>query len=478
MKTAIKKHLRFLHHPFKVPGKAHLFFLFFLISVSAHSQVFITPAGRQISGFKNMYKANSEAMYINPAGLGVLDTNHTKLHFFQPGFNSHSEVLDRETVNKLTFSHKEIGEIEKTDFLEMLKDEPLTFNTGMEINWLTFFAGSPKVGGISLAIREEIKTAFELDYSTVAFLLMGREGLEQLGSVATIPIPDRWNNGFINFRHYRSIDLGYGRSIFRNENTALYLGVGVNKLFGMGYLDHAIEANNSLGQATFSEFYTIKFADFETGGDWVSKLTSSVGSGMAYNGGVIANFRLNESSLIIGASLLNVGSIKWKRKIINAKTQTLHIGNDRYQTGLESYNFEDQIDYLFEAFNYEKADDIIIKEKLPGQIRINGIYDYDNNLMFNLDLLSDLGSTAFKNKQTAVVASLGWTPLKDYLPVRLNSGLLFHTEYKVRVPFGISFQLGSRITALSISTNDLITLFNPKNNPLTSLSISFIGIEL
>lgn len=453
-------------------------FLVFFVSLSAYSQVFVTSGGRQISGSTNIYKGNSEAMYINTAGLGVLDTNRMKIGFLQPGYNSHSESMSRGIVNRLTFSNKEFGEVEKLDFLDLLSDQPFNFNTVFEINWLTFYAGSPMMGGISAGLRDEIKAVSELDASTVSFLLLGRNVLDFAGGFFNTPIPGSWDSGFINFRHYRHIDLGYGRALIRDENSGFYIGAGVSKVFGIGYLDHEIELNNSIGNAAFSDFYTIKFADFETGGKWSSKLTSSIGGGMTYSGGVLLDFYQNKGVFTLGASLLNYGSVKWNKNIIRSETQSLNLEGNQYNVGLESYDFEGQVDYLLEAFNYQKDEEAVIVENLPGQVRVNGIYSFNNNFMLNLDLLSDLGSTVFRDKQTTVVAGMGWTPVRGLLPVRFSGGLLYHTEYKMRVPFGVSLSLGGMFTGFSISTNDLITLFNSKDNPLTSLSISFLGIGI
>lgn len=449
-----------------------IYFLWIFIISVGNAQIYMLD-GRQISGTDSIAFGNANAAQINPSGLGQVKSSNFSIQLLQLGFDIYSEALTRSLSGQFVFSKDPINSKDKIDFLEILNDQPFDISTRIDLNWLSLYFGTPDLGGFSLGISDNIYGKGLLTGNQFAFLINGREELGDYSDWSRIHYPTTWNGSFLSFMHLRTIDIGYGRKLFTAGNASLYAGIKYSRIFGIGLLDHTIEDGMFLGSSSFSSFYDITFDDLREPESLLKqKLLSNSGLGQNISAGLSLGIG---SEFNFGIAIMDWGHIEWVRNVYKSIGDNLDLSDQDLQSGVNKFQLGEELDFLFKAFRYQ-PDPETIEYDTRARIRVNGYYKPSSNISFSVDFLSDLKSSEFYDNETSFVLGFDWQVLPRFSFLRVHSGLLYHSIYGLRCPLGASFQIGEKFKLISISTNDIISLFINGINPLTSFTISTVNL--
>ncbi len=427
--------------------------------------------GRQISGTDSVAFANSNALAVNPAYLGHSRKLPLDFRFLQFGFNSHSDALNRYYVNRLTFSDGNIDE-EQKDEIQAFTPVNFDFDTRVSMEWLGMSYNNPTFGGLSVDLYEEVNGTLFLDRALTQLFL---EGLDadwlqgQQDSIVSLPVSTRGSQMF--YQHLRTLQMGYGRKLVAVDGLEIYGGMEVSRVWGIGYLDVAFQGTVFEGVSAFSRFYDINYGDLSAFGENLkTKVLSSAASGWSTSFGFSVNAFEGWN---VGIALLDIGELNWDFRTSSAESNTVQIESN-IEEGIESFDFELEADYLYDVFGFSPSDGFTTT--FDTRWRFNILGRLTDDLSVSADIVLPTKDKRYTSKQSMILA-LNYAPsFYGIAGIYINAGALYHENYGWRMPFGLAGQLFNR-SQISISTNDLITLFQNKTNPLSSISVATLGLQ-
>jgi hypothetical protein len=267
---------------------------------------------------------------------------------------------------------------------------------------------------------------------------------------------------------YMEYNLGYGRTVFENDELKLNAGVGLKFLQGMYVLNVEVEENNLVSAYTASS--PGLNIDYGSGAQNNPSAVDGagfvpVGNGFGFDLGlgleVSDQFRL-------AASITDIGSINFDGNVYQTADTTVY---DFATLGMESYN-------LFEEFDVFAGDDGLFqwegkesqKVKLPTQLRFGMAYFHNEKFRFGLDVALPL------NDEPGNIQQMSFAGGVDYIPtpaVRISAGVGAGDNFDFRVPFGLNFMVAEGTFEFGIASRDIL-YFLRDDRPNLSIAMGFL----
>lgn len=443
---------------------------FFFGSSSLFAQMYYQE-GRQLCCGDSLLAGNALALEINPSQLGRVQKQKQSLRFLQFGANFYSNELNLGDLLTFALSEDSLSQSIQEELLRSETNQPFLFNGNLDLTWLSFSIATPKAGGFAFRIKDRVNSYASIPNDLLSLLIIGRNAPVyqqstpgQLLSVA--------NGSRMFYSHIREASLGYGRKLFSTAAFSLYGGATIKKYWGVGYFNTHIENNRITGLSSFSDFYQINYGNLDLNEDFRSfqrQFLSSTGGGLGLDFGLTAEFG---NSLLVSASVMDVGRIQWKEKVISSRADFGQYVQSSEDGTIQTLDFDQELGRLYEGFRFEEG--LPFGVALNTQLRINMTYLLRDRLTMNTDLLIPLRSQANEilNYQPATyAANLSYVLIPSPLNLNLSSGLFYSDLYGLRVPFGFSLNLG-RGADFGISTTDLLTFFSGDKDPFPGLSVT------
>lgn len=407
---------------------------------------------------------NNNATYINPSILGIGSEKAVKtLSLFQVGFDAHSNSMTRGELIRAAFSGGEFESESKSDILSHMVDENGNFSLygNLNINWLSFSWSKPKFGGLSINIRDQITSNFNLQADLANALITGDNVENSNDSIKYSP-----ENSELFYHHIREASISYGRQAYEGEDIKLFVGFNYRKLWGIGHFDSSVEDSLASGNSSFSDFYDINYGEADSLQSEVSnKLLDHAGEGSSMSFGLSLQWR---DRLDVGISALNINQITWKDKVLTAENAEL--GElDSTDTGMESYQFSEEAGRIYDTFGFEEGEDNFTT-KSNGKLRINATFRVDKKTQLFSDIVMPM-----KKEDRAVTPPNYIFGIDRMITsgLRFSTGLQYNESFGTRIPAGVALNMGKSLI-LSVTCGDVRTLLSQKD-PYAALSFSLIG---
>ena len=429
-----------------------------------HAQIYYDQ-GRQISGSDSIAYIGSTGQSINPS-YPAISGRSFNFGFLQGGISTHSEVLDNLYLQQFTLSNDSITQNDR-DAIRELVPESLDFQARLDVKWLNMSFNLPKLMAFSAELSESVQSDLFLDEQMTNLFLDGLNAswLPKNASSADL---SGTQGSRIYYNHTRTLKLGLSRRIVDQDSLKIFAGANISRVWGLGHLDMIIDQNRIKGQSSFSEFYDINYGSLDAFRDNLSKkLLSSSGTGWIYDIGV--SLQLHQR-FDFGVAVLDMGFLEWDDQTSASDTDAIAL-NESIENGVSSFAFQDESNYLYDALGFEVGPSF--RTEANTRLRLNTLYRIDEKFSTSIDWLIPLREIEGLSYHSFI---LGMRYRPGLIPVNFSSGVFYHSDFGLRVPFGLGIDvLGTGI--VSISTNDIISLVSGNTNPVSSLSVVIAGVR-
>jgi len=329
-------------------------FTFLIVSQIGFSQSEMsafTATGR--GGAATTFVTDYQVMGINPANLGIMSKNEkiVSLGLLEGGYSIYSEALAKsELVQGLKAGNSDFTYDQKVQAAKEFAQTGLAANIDLTLLAVAV-QPSAKSGGFAFGIKERFQwySKFNEQLSEILFLGYNADYFDLLVLTTGDTIPNVENlpedtaalvklgistlakrfselldGSRISMSWYREFNLSYGREIVKNDEFALYAGVGFKYLTGMAIMDVKAEGGKLDAFSAITPAFGINYGKAADSNpstvDQTGVLPKSVGSGFGFDVGV--GFVLNEK-LKFGIAVNDIGSITWKGNVYVAEDDRL-----------------------------------------------------------------------------------------------------------------------------------------------------------
>lgn len=487
-----------------------------LASSTAFSQIeysSFTATGR---GGATTFVTDYQAVGINPANLGYkskFDNQHFTMGTNEITYSIHSDALTRDELrnefksmiqNKST---KSFTADEKRAAAKDFTNSGFAFN--VDYGSFGFAYNSEKLGGIAFRINDNINWYSRFNETTSDLIFMGKaasyfdnllyvdsvtndttvisnyQNMSQdslnnvVGGFASIPskISQLFSSGQgteMSVSWTREYNLSFGRKIIEKDSVfAVYAGIGVKYLQGMGYIDIHTENGELVAFSSITPSFNIDYGKDAMSNpsyipyDSTSLLPKAVGNGYGLDLG--ANLLLF-NKLKIGLAVTNIGKMTWTGNVYSVKDQLVDSSD---ATGINSYNLVSEMGNILGnegLFQYNG-----VKEKtvaLPTTVRLGASMQLGKIVHLGVDaILPTTDVPGIGSFQKAIIGFGG-----DIQPIpwlRLSAGFLTGGNYSYSIPVGLTLIAKNGSYEAGIASRDAVTFFT-QNGPTLSLSTGFM----
>lgn len=369
-----------------------------------------------------------------------IGTGMHSIGFSNSGFKLKDLLVERSQDDSLVFSPSNaVSKMAKINFMDFNMQNEV-FSAGMRLNKSYF--------SIGVINRVDIQFAYPKDF----FLLMTEgNGASLLGERASM-------DGLgVNINSYVELAFGWNREF----GDKLKIGARLKLLSGIGNVS---TKTSKLGLTTDAETFDLTLdgeLDLRTSGLPLGNSSFSYdpfeafktrNKGLAFDFG--GSFQLTEK-LLLSASVLDVGSIKWTNNVNNYKRSSFTYtfqGVDLNEAINDSNYFETLTDSLEQIFKVE-GNNNSYRSVLPARIILGA----------NLDLTKNFGAGAylfsqFSNRRYRPTLLLqGTFNLKEWFTVNLN----YSVSARSATNLGLGIGLKGAGMAFFVSTDNLFGFITP-----------------
>ena len=426
--------------------------------------------GRQLCGDDSIVTGNYNALGINPADIARCDRSKVSIGLLQIGGSFYTNVMKLNELLDFTFSDDNIGEQFKDHVIQKAKEVgDFKFDSRIEINWLAFSISSPKWGGIAVNLQDRMQGKAQVPSDMVALLLEGEDsdvyknsGASQLFRAA--------NGTDIFYNHIRELNVGYGCNLVNTDALALYGGITLKRLWGIGHFNADVRDVAVMSSASFSEFYDFDFKGGIGSPAFRRKLGDASGKGWGFDVGL--GLVLGKK-WHIGLSLLDMGQLTWDESVNTVEADFTSLVDSLDKGWVDDYLFRDVAATFYNRVEVEEGGSI--KTPMNSHMRFNTGFRAGSRLSLNADITIPVNTEAtelLNVQQGTYAAGMSLAVLPKFL--HLNLGGYYTEEVGARLPVGIMFNIGG-VNMLSISTTDLLTFISDRE-PLASLSVATVNL--
>ncbi|MBI2620015.1 MAG: hypothetical protein HYW57_08030 [Ignavibacteriales bacterium] len=419
------------------------------------------------------------ALGVNPANLGMGGERALSLDLFPFGFRMSSELISYDTYKDFFTGVPGPDGTRQPKFLTKEDKEKIlnSFPQGIAVSQLDFemtLMGlgfyHPSVGGIGVSVVERIGTRVVVPKDYVAIFLYG---LDSLGSRYVF---DETN---LSAWWWREYNLSYGMKlpVHLQDDIEFYAGIGLKYISGYGALETTRYRATIANERESGNQYRAKlFFDYlikRSGVDILdpareaafSFFPEPAGSGFGVDLGFAARLR----GLDVHVSITDIGSVTWKRNIVETfGTYDLDLTDP-----FEGAN-EDTIQTAIRGKNRRGSE---FSTNLPTKVRIGVALGADTAsrpswMPSDLILTADMtqGFNESMGNSGDLRFSLG-TEYRGIPGVPIRTGFSIGDDSRFRWAFGMALDL--RHFSFDFATENLGLLFSLRNFDLYSFAMGF-----
>lgn len=427
--------------------------------------------GRQICCGDSIISGKYRALGINPAHLGRTGRTQRSGGFLQVGGSLYGQGLDLGELLDATFSDDVLNDTLKQGILGRTNpQENFEYEARLSVNWMSFSYATEKLGGIAVGVQDRVNNTGLLPNDMISLLALGQNSSTFQNANSPAELNSAADGSRISYSHIRELRIGYGRRIMKVSAFSLYAGFTYNRIWGIGYLGAEVENGLYQGLSSFAALYDINFGQLNLRDPSDrNQLLSSAGNGSGFDIGVVMDFG---EKLSLGASIVDVGNLKWKKDILESEINFGEVLDDLGDGIINSYNLSEEVGNLFDLVQSSPGQEFEVP--LNTRMRLNTTFRLSRKVVLHGELLTPFNKdnlTYIDPEASVFHATATVSPIRM---LRINSGAYYNGRYGWRMPLGISFGF-RRNSLISLSTTDILTFFTNRS-PLASLSISTIGL--
>ncbi|MCC5943753.1 MAG: hypothetical protein JJT94_02375 [Bernardetiaceae bacterium] len=466
-------------------------------------------------GAATTFATDYHAIGVNPANLGVRKTFRDPIFtvgVLETNLNIFSAELTRQEIftNLLRPNQVQFDLPTKREAAERFTNSPLAINLNATLFGAYLYAD--KIGGFAFSVRDQINffTRLNRQASELAFLGHNASYFDQLflntGEIInnTPGLSDEVREtviaGFKNpgteqsyaelldgsrlsLNWTREFNLAYGNKIIDTYDLALHLGGGIKYINGIALIDleardGALRRSNISMSSSFgldfgedsASVTNPTFQGFENqGAFWQLTAPKPVGQGLGFDLGFNLMIR---QKLFIGASVVNIGKMRWAGNVYNLSNGILaEIQGAGYDNFNLARNSAETLQFAGSQspFQWEGSSEIAIQ--LPTMARFGVSYDFFRTLHFGIDVIVPLNDAPGNLDANLYIAGLDLmlTPT-----IRLSSGLNLggNQAQNFNIPLGIAYIAPKKFYEMGIATQD-IKSYTANFNTGSNVSLAF-----
>lgn len=454
-------------------------FLFSCFAIVASAQVDMgVPVATGMGGAGTTLLKDWEAVGVNPANLGFKKTKRLSVGALNYGLSIQSTALDLENLSTAFFdTKKSFGTEAKQKFIQLFSADG-GIKSNFNINWLAASVKIPKIGGFAINVRDRISFSTQLNSQLTDVLFNGTNSNIFSGALPTSA--ELFDGSTTEYLHYRELNFAYGTKIAElgkkddkgKKKIDLFAGIGYKILWGIGNTNIAAANGNFTARSAYSKSFDINYGvvnNYQL--ENASNLFNSAGIGAAWDFGATLVF---DKSIKFAASIIDLGSINWKRNVLEASNDTINTLLPT-EDGISNFDLSNQTDLLYGSngiLNFKEAGDY--KTQLNSKLRLGTGIALSKNLEIAYDIVFPLNELN-TNLKTSYFAIGGQYKLLDL--VTISSGYSGNETYGYSVPFGLKFATFG-ITEFSVATNDILTYLRNDRNTHFSLAVGVLRFNI
>jgi len=433
---------------------------------------------------------------INPANLGLrtkYETKNVTFGFLEMNASAFAKGVTTQQMKDFIFNGNSLTPDQKTQAAQSFASNNISGN--MNLMLVGIAIQSDKIGGIGFSINEILNSNGNLSQNFTNFAFSGGLSTQYFDSLRLSngnKVPNDPNNYYlyntigidsalssqgvsmgtvfngtnIKAHYYRTIDISYGREVFRNEILNISAGVGLKYAIGNYYMnvqsDGGIMKGNIADNPTFSSLSNVMNVPSSNN---AANIITPLGHGFGFDLGVTAEFY---DKLKVGASIVNIGSINYTSNTYKIVDTTIHAINYDASTA-DAFN---------ETVFWKESSSF--KVKLPTKLRFGASLSLlEKRLEIGGDIIVPLNKEAGNINKT-IIAVGGDFYVKRWFKV--SSGASIGGNYAnsidgysthVCIPAGVTFIAGENAGwEVGLSTKDIISLIDAKGkSPLYSVGL-------
>jgi hypothetical protein len=455
------------------------------------------------AGVATTFVTDYQSVGINPANLGVrtkYETKHFTFGLMETNMSAFAKGVTINQMKNYIFSGDSLTPDSKKTASNLYAQNNISVNLDVMLVGAAY--QTDKFGGLAFSINDVARgngnmsqnftnMAFSGGLSTTYFDKLrlkdqsivannpsqynyyGNVGVDSALSTKGFTLGQVFNGTSIKAHYYRTINVAYGKEIFRNEIFNVSVGVGLKYVMGYYYMNlqskNGVLTGNVADNAILSS--VSQTFNLPANNDKNGFITPQ-GQGYGFDLGLTTQIY---DKFKIGFALLNVGSIKYTRNTYSAQNDTIHAIQYDYTTG----------DALNKSINWKPEHSFTVN--LPTTFRLGASMSlFEKKVEIGGDIIMPLNKEA-GNLNKAIYALGGDIQLKKW--IKLSSGASIGGNYAnningysthVCVPLGATFIVGENGGwEISLATRDIVSLvdFNGKS-PLYSAGLCALRFRI
>ncbi|HEX8326789.1 MAG TPA: DUF5723 family protein [Hymenobacter sp.] len=439
-------------------------------------------------GVINTFAQGYQAVGINPANLGRPGEPTVSFTVGEFGAGLASQTLSKSLFERMLNDFDEpLNQAQRSELVSALSGDNV-LNLNLDATSLGLAIALPNgLGGLAFSNRVRMAAHVGLNPNAADIIVNGQNAavMKQYypaPNTSGQPTPTNPNAPLVStvldgtsiqLAATSEYNISYGVNVLDKPGVKVSVGAGYRYIQGLGIADVRADGGSLYAFSALAPVFDVNYGalannpNFNSIND--SGLFNSVGQGHGFDLGVA----LEVGKLVrLGASVTDLGSMKWTGNVVTANDQRLQQTTSQ---GVDTYNFVDEIAKQFDTngqslFTYEAARER--KAALPGKVRLGGGVRVSSLFEAGLDVTLPLNKVA--GNLTAPFVGLG----VDFKPVnwvRLSSGLSGGAGYGTNLPLGIT--LVSSVWEAGVSSRDVLGYFSDKS-PHYSIAAGFLRFKI
>ncbi len=454
-------------------------FLSIALSVVAQNEGSVfTATGR--GGAVNAFARDYQSIGINPANLGMKHDYKVAFSLAEFGAGLGSQSLTRTQLSKFVTSiDDDLTATDRQEFTNAFaQTNALNVNVDVTNFGIAFMV--PKIGGFAASFRQRVMTHIGLNRTFSEVLFLGQNApifQDPTFSDQTVgnepAISAAFNGSKLQIAAYNEINVAYGRQILDNDAIKLSLGVGYRYVQGLGVLDMNISSGKMTAYNAMSAVFDVDYGDLPNNDPDFNYVPAKgtfpfykpAGTGHGFDIGISAEIL---EKVKLGLSVTDLGSIKWKNNLLQARDQPLQVVES---DGIQTFNvFTEAATIIGEGLlTYQSGGEKAIS--LPSKVRFGAGLAATEKVDLALDFTMPLNETPGNLQAPFVGVGVGYKPVKF---IRLNTGFSSGGGYGWNIPAGVVFDF--KAYEFGFGTRSINGFFT-ENNPYTSVVMGILRFK-
>jgi hypothetical protein len=455
------------------------------------------------AGVATTFVTDYQSIGINPANLGMrtkYETKHFTFGLFETNISAFAKGVTTNQMKDYIFSGNTLSPSTKVSASNLYAQNNISVNVDIMLVGAAY--QTDKFGGLAFSINDVVRGNINMsqnftdlafsgglatnyfdklklnDQSVVAndpnqYNNYGNIGIDSALSTKGVSLGQVFNGTSVKAQYYRTINMAYGKELFRNEIFNVSMGVGLKYVMGYYYMNVKSQDGVLTGNVADNPIFSSVSKTFNLPANNNNmNFLNPQGQGYGFDLGLTTEIF---DKLKIGVSVLNIGSIKYTHNTYSIQDETIHAIKYGSSTG----------DALNKTINWKPENSFTVN--LPTTLRMGASMSlFEKKVEIGGDIIMPLNNEA-GNLNKAIYALGGDIQLKKW--IKLSSGASIGGNYAnningysthVCVPLGATFIVGENGGwEISLATRDIVSLvdFNGKS-PLYSAGLCALRFRI